>query len=104
MSVTEKYAQGVWMAMANTFFVTFDAWSASITGMISALSVGDQSPGGKFIQRLDQLKEYIRARTTESSNLGRRVQLGYTLKYQGKIFDEDKILSELSPWIRQVTF
>ncbi|KAJ3026971.1 UNVERIFIED_CONTAM: anaphase-promoting complex subunit Hcn1 [Siphonaria sp. JEL0065] len=69
--------------------------------MISALSVGGQSPAGIFTQRLDQLKEYVRARKIDHSHLGRRVELGYTLKYQGKIFDEEQILSELNPWLRQ---
>ncbi|KAI9350238.1 cyclic nucleotide-binding-like protein [Obelidium mucronatum] len=122
MSFTEKYAQGVWMAMANTFFVTFKFWrpdtvpaqwcetffcvfeaifSASITGMISAISVGEQSPAGKFVQRLDQVKEYIRSQKIDKTNLGLRAQHGFTLKYQGKIFNEEQILGELNPWLRQ---
>ncbi|ORY40229.1 hypothetical protein BCR33DRAFT_372986 [Rhizoclosmatium globosum] len=123
MNLTAKYAQGIWMTVANTIPVTFKLWrpdtvggqwseilfclcggllSATITGTISALSVNGQSPVGKFITRLDQLREYIQARQISHSRLGQYLLRGYYLKYQGKIFDEEKILSELNPWLRQV--
>ncbi|KAJ3296755.1 Potassium voltage-gated channel sub H member 7 [Rhizoclosmatium sp. JEL0117] len=122
MNLTAKYAQGIWMTVANTIPVTFKLWrpdtvggqwseilfclcggllSATITGTISALSVNSQSPAGKFITRLDQLREYIQARQISHSRLGQYLLRGYYLKYQGKIFDEEKILSELNPWLRQ---
>ncbi|KAJ3072345.1 Potassium voltage-gated channel sub H member 7 [Podochytrium sp. JEL0797] len=122
MSFTQKYVQGVWMSMANTFPVTFKAWrpdtalaqwsevvlcmagailSAAITGMISALSVGGQGPAGKFIVALDGLGEYLRAHELDNNRIGQRVRNSFQLKYQGKVFDEDNILCELNPWLRQ---
>ncbi|KAJ3083494.1 anaphase-promoting complex subunit Hcn1 [Rhizoclosmatium hyalinum] len=59
------------------------------------------SPAGKFIQRLDQLKEWLHARKADETYLECRVMKGYNLKYQGKVFDEEQILSELNPWLRQ---
>ncbi|ORY40228.1 hypothetical protein BCR33DRAFT_373107 [Rhizoclosmatium globosum] len=98
MMPPEKYSQGMWMALANMIPVTFKAWrpdtlnaqwselffclfgaiaSASITGTISALSLGEQSPAGKFIQRLDQLKEWLHARKADETYLESRVMKGF---------------------------
>ncbi|KAJ3385148.1 anaphase-promoting complex subunit Hcn1 [Entophlyctis sp. JEL0112] len=75
--------------------------AASITGMISAISVEGNTATGKFIAHFDEMNEYVRNKKLENTNLGDRLRRSFLLKYQGKIFDEDKILSELNPWLRQ---
>ncbi|KAJ3201527.1 anaphase-promoting complex subunit Hcn1 [Entophlyctis luteolus] len=121
-STFQKYSASIWMAMANNFAVTLKDWrpdtvgeqwsetvlcvssaimAASITGMISAISVEGNSATGKFIAHFDEMNEYVRNKKLENTNLGDRLRRSFLLKYQGKIFDEDKILSELNPWLRQ---
>ncbi|KAJ3352567.1 anaphase-promoting complex subunit Hcn1 [Entophlyctis luteolus] len=121
-STFQKYSASIWMAMANNFAVTLKDWrpdtvgeqwsetvlcvssaimAASITGMISAISVEGNTATGKFIAHFDEMNEYVRNKKLENTNLGDRLRRSFLLKYQGKIFDEDKILSELNPWLRQ---
>ncbi|KAJ3335344.1 hypothetical protein HDU83_000368, partial [Entophlyctis luteolus] len=73
---------------------------ACVTGMISAHSVERQSPRGKFNVRMNDVKEYVIHRRLEAS-VGKRLQTGYAAKYQGKIFDEEGILNDLNPSLRQ---
>ncbi|KAI8841083.1 hypothetical protein BJ741DRAFT_595209 [Chytriomyces cf. hyalinus JEL632] len=122
MSLDEKYSLGIWMSVANTFIVSFKSWrpdtilsrwgevffimigaflSAGITGVISEVLIGAGSPKSKFIQRMDQINEYIVARNLDLTQLSRQLRQSFYFRYEGKIFDEDQILSELNPWLRQ---
>ncbi|KAJ3209892.1 hypothetical protein HDU67_005835 [Dinochytrium kinnereticum] len=73
---------------------------AALVGTISTFSLGLDTSGRKFKEKLDEVNEFMEERKL-SSDVRRRVRKYFKLKYRGKYFDKAAILSELNASLRQ---
>ncbi|KAI9356770.1 hypothetical protein DFJ73DRAFT_794475 [Zopfochytrium polystomum] len=117
----EAYSVGIWNAVSNFLMVTSDfrpttvgghwvhillvvigaSMSAALTGTISAYySISGSSLDAQFRRRMDELLEYFSVQKL-GNELQRRVTTAVETKYNGRVFDERKILNSLNPSLRQ---
>ncbi|KAI8848234.1 cyclic nucleotide-binding-like protein [Chytridium lagenaria] len=73
---------------------------AALVGTISTFSLGLDTSGRKFKEKIDEVNEFMEERKL-SSDVRRRVRKYFKLKYRGKYFDKASILSELNAPLRQ---
>ncbi len=74
---------------------------AALVGTISSFSLGLDSSGRKYKEKLDEVNEYMTFRKL-SEPIKTKVRQYYELKYRGKYFNEDAILSEMNESLKQV--
>ncbi|KAJ3100759.1 hypothetical protein HDU96_010229 [Phlyctochytrium bullatum] len=115
----ERYTWAFFNSVANTFPVTgykpSDALEqaaiivavligallyAALVGTISTFSLGLDTSGRKFKEKLDEVNEFMEERKLPN-DIRRRVRKYFKLKYRGKYFDKTSILSELNASLRQ---
>jgi hypothetical protein len=122
----EFFSQYVWAffaSMANTFpmsgFVPIDFIEqiitiiatlvgamlyAALVGTISAFSLGLDSSGRKFREKIDEVNEFMEHRHL-SKEVKEKVRKFYNLKFHGgKYFDKDAIMRDMNHRLRQVRF
>ncbi|KAJ3100743.1 Potassium voltage-gated channel sub H member 7 [Phlyctochytrium planicorne] len=73
---------------------------AALVGTISTFSLGLDTSGRKFKEKLDEVNEFMEERKLSSDVRG-RVRKYFKLKYRGKYFDKMSILNELNDSLRQ---
>ncbi|KAJ3108527.1 hypothetical protein HDU97_000809 [Phlyctochytrium planicorne] len=117
-TVKSQYIWSLFVATANTFPVTgfqpSDATEqvvsivlailgavlyAALVGTISSFSFGLDSSGRKYKEKIDEVNEYMTYRNL-SDSIKKKVRDYFAMKYRGKFFDEDAILSEMNDSLR----
>jgi len=115
----EQYSWAVFSAIGNTFPVTgyrptdpIEQWItiililigatlyAILVGTISSFTFNLDPSGKLFKQKMDEVGEYMEYKKL-GENIKDRVRRHYELKFGGKYFDEDLILSELNMSLRK---
>ncbi|KAI9345014.1 cyclic nucleotide-binding-like protein [Obelidium mucronatum] len=117
--MSEQYIWAYFAAVANTFPITgyqpsdpfeqvFSIVAALVgavlyailVGTISSFSFGLDSSGRRYKEKIDEVHEYMTYRKL-SEPIKVKVRQYYELKYKGKYFDEDAILSEMNESLKQ---
>ncbi|KAJ3229323.1 hypothetical protein HDU81_005489 [Chytriomyces hyalinus] len=118
-SLADQYIWAYFAAVANTFPITgyqpsdpYEQLVAIITaligavlyailvGTISSFSFGLDSSGRRYKEKIDEVHEYMTYRKL-SEPIKMKVRQYYELKYKGKYFDEEAILSEMNESLKQ---
>ncbi|KAJ3070728.1 hypothetical protein HDU98_006249 [Podochytrium sp. JEL0797] len=72
---------------------------ASIVGTISSFAMGIDASGRLYKQKLDEVREYMRWKDLGPTTR-RKLLKYYELKYRGKFFEENTLLSEMNDSLR----
>ncbi|KAJ3097263.1 hypothetical protein HK100_005399 [Physocladia obscura] len=116
-TIYERYTWAIFSAVGNSFPMTYkpteptEQWIvlgfiiigaflyASIVGTISSLAMGLDASGRMYKQKIDELKEYMRWREIIPETRKKMMKY-YELKYRGKYFEEDTLLSDMNDSLR----
>ncbi|KAJ3199510.1 anaphase-promoting complex subunit Hcn1, partial [Dinochytrium kinnereticum] len=72
---------------------------ATIHGLVAAYSSGEESPVGRFRQKVDDVNEYLQGKQL-SDDISVKVRDYFNLKYRGKVFTDD-IMTILNERLRE---
>eukprot|EP00794_Sanderia_malayensis_P003390 gene3391-3880_t len=92
-STTETWMILISMTVGGAFYATF-------IGGISTLSMAIDSSGRQYCEKIEQVNEYLKYRNIPR-NLREQVHQYYEHRFQRKCFDEEQILKEISPRLRE---